>query len=275
MKLARFAILNPVFLSPALLVACGPLETETAQDSKSATPAETTGALASCHPFDVSFAGCREFAGIGTVPAANARPLVPAHFALASGGGTNAVIVVRGSECSSTSVDGKKAVPARVSQIGISITGPGTDPSADINNYLLWYATDLGVLNGMLTATGVDSDVDQGLVVRFTPGSPPTSGVLEVAASPPHAPPYVVQGPATVPPPPAVPFTATWWQDGRKGTVEMRTVFPAIQFGSATTTLTTPAGSALAHLIGGTTLTFPFLDSFNTFPAAHMEVCGG
>src|SRR5438552_2265858 len=198
MKLATFAILNPVFLSPALLVACGPIETETAYESTSAEPAQTSGALSSCHTFDVDFAGCREFAGIGTVPAANARPLVPAHFALVSGGGMNAVIVVRGSECSGTSIDGKKPVAARVSQIGISITGPGTDPTADINNYLLWYATDLGALNGKLTTAGVDADVDQGLVVQFTPGTPPTSGIIEVASSPPHAPPYMVRGPAAV-----------------------------------------------------------------------------
>ena len=227
----------------------------------------------------MDFAGCREFAGIGKVPAANARPLVPARYALApsfDGDATQAVIVVRGSECSSTSVDGKKPAAARASQIGISIAGPGTDPTADINNYLLWYATDLGVLNGKLTADGVDAEVDQGLVFQFiTPATPPTTGVLTVATSPPHGPAYTAHGPAVVPTAAPVPFVATWWQDGKKGSVEMRTVFPAIQFGSASMTLTTPANSALGALIGGTSLTFPFLDSFNAFPAAHMEVCGG
>jgi hypothetical protein len=163
-----------------------------------------------------------------------------------------------------------------VSQIGISITGAGTDTTADINNYLLWYATDLGVLNGKLTAAGVDAEVDQSLLFQFiTPSAPPTNGVLRLASSPPHGPPYTAQGPAVVPTAAPVPFIATWWQDGKKGSVEMRTVFPAIKFGTATMTLTTPASSALGQLIGGTTLTFPFLDSFNAFPAAHMTVCGG
>jgi hypothetical protein len=262
------------------MVACGPVETETAPEPASAALAQASGAPASsCHAFDVDFAGCREFAGIGRVPKANARALVPSHYALApsfDGDTTKAVIVVRASECSGTSVDGKKPAAAHVSQIGISITGAGTDTTANINNYLLWYATDLGVLNGKLTAAGVDADVDQSLLFQFiTASTPPTSGVLRLAASPPHGPPYTAQGPAVVPTAAPVPFVATWWQDGKKGSVEMRTVFPAIQFGMATMTLTTPATSALGQLIGGTTLTFPFLDSFNAFPAARMAVCGG
>jgi hypothetical protein len=267
------------FLSPAFMMACGPVETATSPGSTSEELAHTSAALASCHSFEVDFAGCREFAGIGKVPLASARPLVPARYALApsfDGDTTAAVIVVRGSACSGTSVDGKKSAAADVSQIGISITGAGTDPTATINNYLLWYATDLGVLNGKLTAAGVDADVDQSLLFQFIgPATPPTNGVLRLASSPPHGPPYTAQGPAVAPTAAPVPFIATWWQDGKKGSVEMRTVFPAIQFGSSTVTLTTPAGSALAALIGGTTLTFPFLDSFNAFPAAQMTVCGG
>jgi hypothetical protein len=264
------------FLSSVFLVACGPVETVPAA-SGSAQVGETSDALASCHGFAVDFAGCREFAGIGKVPAANARRLVPARYALApSGDATQAVIVVRASECSGTSIDGKKPAAARVSQIGISIAGPGTDPTADINNYLLWYATDLGGLNGKLTAAGVDADVDQSLLFQFVAATtPPTSGVLTVASSPPHGPAYTAEGPAVVPTAAPGPFVATWWQDGNKGSVEMRTVFPAIQFGGAAVTLTTAASSALGTLIGGTTLTFPLLDSFNAFPAAHMEVCGG
>ena len=69
-----------------------------------------------------------------------------------------------------------------------------------------------------------------------------------------------------------VPFTATWWTDGNHGTLGMRTTFPALQFGGAAMTVTTPAGSALAKLIGGTTLTFPLLNSYNAFTDATMRV---
>jgi hypothetical protein len=52
----------------------------------------------------------------------------------------------------------------------------------------------------------------------------------------------------------------------------MSSVFPAIRFGSGTMTLTTDAHSALGRLIGGPSLTFPLLDSYNSFDTAHMVV---
>ena len=71
MKLATLA-----FSSPALLVvACGPVETETAPEPAAMVLAQTSGELTSCHGFDGDFTGCREFAGIGRVPAVDARPV--------------------------------------------------------------------------------------------------------------------------------------------------------------------------------------------------------
>ena len=227
-------------------------------------------AAASNHDFDVDFTGCAEFVGIGTVPAANARPLVPAHYTLA-GDASDAIIVVRIASCAGAAVDGHDAVATRVSQIGISVTGQ--DTTADINNYQLWYVTDQGLLNGRFTAEGVDVDVDQHITFAFTANSGAGGGgTLAIGTSPPKAPPYQGSGPAAAPTAAPVTFVASWWFDGKKGIVRSRTVFPAIRFGSATMTLTTPAGSALAQLIGGTSLTFPLLDSYNTFPAAPMEV---
>ena len=98
------------------------------------------------------------------------------------------------------------------------------------------------------------------------------SGALDIEATPPRAPAHEVHGTAAVPTAAAVPFVARWWFDGPHGTVLMRTDFPAIQFGASTMTLTTPAGSDLADLIGDTSLTFAILDSHNTFALAAMEV---
>jgi hypothetical protein len=239
-----------------------------------APPGEDAGGVgsvaqaASSRDFDVDFSGCSELAAIGTVPAANARPLVPAGYVLA-GDATNAVIVVRAVGCSGVSIDGDMPKAARLAQIGVTLVGP--DATADINNYLLWFVTDLGQLHGKLAAAGLDPDSDQGLAYGFTPGGA-GAGTLAVGTSPPHAPPFTAGGPAAVPAAAPVGFTANWWQDGQHGTVSMRTVLPAIRFGGATTTLTTPAGSALAALIGGTSMTFAVLDSYNTFSAAHLEV---
>jgi len=248
------------------LAGCGPVEATSSDELE-----QVAGAVSS-NDFDVDFSGCREFAGIGSVPKVNARPLVPERFALAPAGDPNsAVIVVRVSDCSGAAVDGHKAKAARVSQIGISLTGAGTDPSANINNYTLWYATDLGLLHAKLTGAGVDADVDQGIAFQLSPNSC-TTGNLKVGASPPHGPAFTACGTTTASTGSPGPFAATWWQDTTAGTVAMSTTFPAIRFGASQMTLTTPAGSALANLIGGTTLTFPFLDSYNTFATAHMTV---
>jgi len=248
--------------------ACGPIE----GTSSDRDPVESVAGAISSRDFDVDFSGCREFAGIGSVPKANARPLVPARFALAPGAdAASAVIVVRVSDCTGTAVDGHQPAAARVSQIGISLTGAGTDSTADINNYTLWYATNLGLLQAKLTGAGVDAEVDQGITFQLSPNSC-TSGNLKVGASPPQGPSFTACGTTSAATGSAVPFVATWWQDTNSGSVAMRTAFPAIRFGTSNMTLTTPAGSALANLIGGTTLTFPFLDSFNTFAAAHMTV---
>jgi hypothetical protein len=52
----------------------------------------------------------------------------------------------------------------------------------------------------------------------------------------------------------------------------MDTTLPAIQFGGGSSTLFTDPENALGQLIGGATLTFPALDSYNSFPGAHMVV---
>jgi hypothetical protein len=213
--------------------------------------------------FDVDYANCAEFAGIGVVPAANARPLVPAHYTLA-GDAANAVIVVRVASCASSVVDGKAQGATLTSQIGIRVTGQ--DESAFINNYTLFAATNVARLHARFKAAGVD--VDNTKKISFSLAS----GTLTAASSSSHTPSFLVSGSAATPASDPVEFIASWWADGNHGVVRARTVFPEIRFGEASTVLTTPAGSELAQLIGGTTLTFPFLDSYNTFASSHLEV---
>jgi hypothetical protein len=52
----------------------------------------------------------------------------------------------------------------------------------------------------------------------------------------------------------------------------MNTTFPSTHFGMAHLALTADHHSPLRTVIGGDTLTFPILDSFNTFPSEHMFV---
>jgi hypothetical protein len=222
---------------------------------------------ASDKDFDVDVANCSEFAGIGFVPRQNAAPLVPAGYTLA-GNADSAVIVVRTATCASVSVNGTSPKPGTVSQIGISLVGP--DLTADINNYTLFYVTDNALLHAKLTAAGLDAINENDLLYSLTVSG--GSATLDIASGTAQTPSYQVNGSAIVPVSAPTSFTASWWQNGQHGVVRSRTVFPDIRFSEATMTLTTPPGSALATLIGGTSLVFPLLDSHNAFASAHMEV---
>jgi hypothetical protein len=237
-----------------------------APDGSERTPGAELGVEASAlgnKDFDVDFSGCAEFAGIGVVPAANARPLVPAHYTL-QGNENDAFMVVRVARCASAIVDGKAQGATTTSQIGISVAGQ--DGTADINNYTLFYATDQPLLHARLQSAGLDSDNTNGISITLS------GTALSVASSSPHTPTFGVSGSVPGPFFPPDEFIASWWADGSNGVFRARTVFPAIQFSLSTVTLTTPAGSALAELIGATTFTFAALDSYNTFTSSHLEV---
>lgn len=213
--------------------------------------------------FDVVFSGCAEFAGIGFVPAARARPLVPAEYALA-GDAQNAIAVVRVARCQNAIVDGKSVGPTLTSQIGITIAGG--DATADINNYTIAYTTNQAKLHARYQAAGLETDKAKTLSLELV------GAQLTARSSSSKTPEFKVLGTATVPTNPPSTFIASWWADGRHGVVQSRTAFPNIRFGDAVTTLTTPQRSELADLIGGRTLTFAALDSYNTFASADLEV---
>jgi hypothetical protein len=214
--------------------------------------------------FDVSYEECSEFAGIGYVPTANARPLVPAEFTLA-GDATNAVIVVRVADCSNAIVGGQALGPTRTAQIGLSLVGP--DQTAYINNYTLAFSTNQPLLRAKFTAAGVSADVAKQLDYLLS-----DSGELSITSKSPHTPTFAVTGRATPPESDPVEFIASWWAKGPNGVIQARTVLPDIQFGAASTTLTSPKQTSLAALIGGTSLVFPALDSYNVFPSAALAV---
>lgn len=224
-------------------------------------------ALAANTDFDVAFDQCAEYVGIGLVPKARARSLVPAAYSLA-GGETNALIVVRVVECAVVAVDGKNPQAARTAQIGITITGPNA--TAHIDNYLLWYVTDLGTLKGKFESAGLSCGDDQQLSFDITPVSAPSPLSIDVAAA--QLPAYTLQGQAATPNTTPVFFSANWWADGREGRLRLHMDFPQIRFGGASVTLNTPAGTPLAQLIGGTSMQFPLLDSYNTFGPVVMQV---
>ncbi len=250
--------IQTVLLSVMLCTACGAEGVEPESESTDAQQS-ALGKKA----FEVTFRDCAEFAGIGLVPAANARPLVPSRYTLA-GDAQNALVVVRVAQCASSVVDGKSEGMTITSQVGIMLAGG--DATADINNYTLEYATNQARLHARFKAAGLDADKSNTLALQLV------AGTLSASSSSSHTPTFTVQGSATTPVGAPTTFVASWWGEGKKGPLRSRTEFPSIRFGSSGTTLTTPVGSTLAQLVGAPTLTFPILDSYNTFESAQLVV---
>jgi len=252
---------HSIFVSMLLVAACSD---PGAESNDATTLISADQACLSNKDFDVQFSDCDVFAGLANVSAARARALVPAEYTLA-GIAPNATLVVRVAHCADVVVDGKSRGPTILSHIGVGIVGP--DTSVNLNNYTLWYATDNALLHAKLTAAGLAADKSNSLGIDLG-----ADGTLTVVSSSAHTPSFQVTGTATLPTAAPVPTSATWWENGRHGAVSSKTVLPVIQFGTSQTVLTTPANSELAALIGGTTLTFPILDSYNLFPSGIMEV---
>jgi hypothetical protein len=220
-------------------------------------------------PLEVNFEDCSEFAGLTFVPTENVRPLVPsdlelAHFTTEA----EAVVVVRVANCEAVRVKNGPAAAGTVAQVGVTLAGP--DATSDINNYTLWYVTDNKKLAQELRKYGVDAVYSTAIGYDFSPDSS-GSGPFDIAVSSPIAPNYVLEGTAVTPSQAAVPFVASWWYETCQGLVQMRTTLPQIQFSTSMMTLTA-TGTPLVNIVGAGPVTFPGLDSYNTFDQATMFV---
>lgn len=253
-----FSVMSAVLLG--LSTACGGVD---ATDDEALGRSESAAKKNDKKDFDVDFSNCSEFAGIGLVPAANARPFVPAGYTLA-GDATSALVVVRVAKCQSAVVDGKAVDETVTSQVGVTLQGP--DASADINNYTVAYATNQPRLHAAFQAAGVDADNSKQLALSLN------GATLSASSASAHGSSFQVQGSSAVPTAAPTTFVASWWANGNHGALRSRTEFPAIRFGGASTTLSTTPGSSLAALLGSDTFTFAVLDSYNTFTSSHLEV---
>ena len=220
-------------------------------------------------PLEVNFEACSEFAGLTFVPTQNVESLVPGGFELAHfTTEAEAVVVVRVANCAAVSVKNGPARAGTVAQVGVTLAGP--DATSDINNYTLWYVTDNRKLAQELVKYGVDAEYSSDITYAFTPDSSGT-GPFDIAVSAASAPDYFLEGSASVPTSAAVPFVASWWYESCRGTVQMRTTLPQIQFSSSSMTLTA-LGNRFQDIVGTGPVSFPGLDSYNTFDQATMIV---
>ena len=226
--------------------------------------------------FKVAFSNCEEFVGEGPVALAPAQRLVPSGYAVTASSPDHAPIVVRMIRCEAAKVDGTRAVPTTISQIGVKIVSP--DGTGAIDTYTLIYVTNSPFLAEALDRIGVPASYDPAITYEYTRngagnggmlyGAVPYANVANVAA-------YFLHGPETEPAPNSQRlFIANWWHGaGDAARVRLQTTFPAISFGASNVTLYTSAFSALGQLIGGNAFgNFSMLALRGVYAGAEMIV---
>ena len=237
--------------------------------------AAVAGASQASNPspgFTVDFTDCIESIGVGLVPTANARALVPAEYVLAGDGGAATPIVVRTSRCGGIAVDGHKARAGSIVQVGAVIVPP--DFTGDINSYTFWYYTSNDGLAFRLRSVGVNAqlvDIDYDYRPDVNRYHNPNAFHVEVPW--PGDPRFSLSGTVDPSTAPSGSFDANWWKSAVGGdSVKMETHVPVIDIGGADLTVSTKANSSLGQLLGGASAEFPLLQQFNQFHNAQMQV---
>jgi hypothetical protein len=219
--------------------------------------------------FDATLKNCTELIGLGPVPFATARALVPASYVLIPFNGS-AGLVIRAAHCEGVGFDKGAAQPAIVAQVGIAVVSP--DGSGDINNYTLLYSTDNDQLAKELSQAGQPAVLDKQLCYEFSPDAS-GNGEIYAAVSPAVQPAWFLTGSAGPPAPSGTPTVANWWFDGSRGVVKVATSIPSISYGTANFSLHTSKSSLLGSLIGGNTYgAFVFFNARGVFSVAGLAV---
>jgi hypothetical protein len=233
----------------------------------------SSGACVDGLSFKVAFSNCEEFVGAGPVPLASAQKLVPQGYAITAASPGQAPIVVRMARCEAAKVDGARAVPTTISQIGINIVSP--DGTGTINNYTLIYVTNNLFLAEALERIGVPASYDPAIAYEYTRNGAGNDGVLYGAVPDTKVRAYFLYGAQTEPAPNTQRlFIANWWRGtGDLARVRQQTTFPAISFGASNVTLYTSTFSLLGQLIGGNTYgNFSILAWRGVYASAEMIV---
>ncbi len=215
------------------------------------TAMRVTVASAEGLSFKVSFSNCEEFLGEGPVALAPAQRLLPAGYIISATPLGQAPMVVLMTRCEAVKVDGTRAIPTTISQIGIKVVSP--EGTGSLNNYTLIYVTNNPFLAEALDRVGVPASYDPTITYEYTPDGKGSGGVLYGAVPNANVPAYFFYGPETEPSPNTQQlFIANWWHGtGDLTRVRQQTTFPAISFGASNVTLYTSAFSALGQLIAG------------------------
>ncbi len=235
--------------------------------------ASMSGTPADGLDFRVAFSNCEEFVGEGPVALQAAQRLVPQDYAVTASSPGEAPIVVRMTRCEAAKVDGTRAMPTIISQIGISIVSP--DGTGTLNNYMLVCVTNNPFLAEALDRVGVPASYDPTITYEYTRNPTGNGGVLYGAVPNANVPAYFLHGTETEPPPNARRlFVANWWHGkGDRQRVRQQTAVSALSFGPASITLYTSTFSVLGQLVGGNAYgNFSMLAFRGVYDSAEMVV---
>ena len=230
-------------------------------------------------PLQVQFSQCSEFVGLVPVPAAKARALLPARYALVVDGADTARLVVRMTDCKAVRVGALPARAGRLAQAGLLIVSPdgtASDPNTGINNYTLTYATNVPALALGLQAQGVPAALDASMEYQVVP--PLGAGSALYASVAPELGAQVrffLDGSVNTPTY-ASTFLANWWRLDGNAQVRMQTNFPTIAFDFASSVaFTTDPANVLGQLTGTARVTSFAVTYRGTYDAATMIVKTG
>jgi hypothetical protein len=224
--------------------------------------------------FQVGFGDCVEAIGTGLGQTAVVRSMVPSKYTLVGELLPVTPVAIRMAHCSSISVNGQDKGPGSLAQIGPMIVTP--DGTGTINNYQLWYYTDIHDLDQAFNAVGVPSQYQPGLNFGYQACGPLVA--CPFAFDPGDGtPPFTVSGTVTATGvTAAAPLIVNWWHETNAGSVRMQTHGPgyvaSVSFGQASITASTPADSDLARILGATTTNFEVDKEFNGVVGGGQDV---
>ena len=220
-------------------------------------------------PLTVVFEDCTEFAGLGTLPAAQIAGRVPAGYTPASFGPGVAGVVARAARCERVAVGGAAPERGTVSQIGVNLVSP--DGTGDINNYALLYVTDSHRLAERLRRFGLPARIDPKMVYEVNPAAASLELFIQAQGGGDGA--HFLHGTVgDLPPGVEFPFLANWWYTSGAGRLRMSTQIPAFSAGPADVGLYTARDSELGAVLGVNRTAFPVLSLRGKFAHAVMTV---
>jgi len=221
-------------------------------------------------PIGVVFQDCIETVGITLAPMSAVRAHVPSNYTIQGEPfAPVAPFVVRTAHCQHVIVNGFDSGEHSLAQIGVAIVSP--DGTGARNTYQLWYYTDSPNLAVAMNRNGIGVEFSGKIAYDHTSCGAGVPCPIHVEPGPNARPSWsldgtVTEGSVAI----SLPATSNWWRETPSGSTKMTSSGPngvvTGTFGSGDFVVTTPENSGLAAAVGSSTITFPILRQFVSFP---------